>query len=88
MSVVMWKVAFWFVQFPAEPYVLHVVCIIVTFCFSWNPPGLVRCPDFGVGIWTEFCTTINVDLFGAFRLSNGLVIFAEHGLTRAPGGDR
>ena len=27
MSVIMWKVAIWVLQFPAEPYALHAVCI-------------------------------------------------------------
>ncbi len=27
MSVVMWKVAFWFLQFPAETCALHAVCV-------------------------------------------------------------
>ena len=29
---------------------------------SWHPPGLVCCPDFGVGIWIVFFTTRAFDL--------------------------
>ncbi len=47
---------------------LESVCLILFSCFSWNPPGLVRCPDFGVGIWIVFCTTRTFDQFGAFCL--------------------
>ena len=34
MSVVIWKVAFWFSQLPAEPYVLHDDGIIVFFVYG------------------------------------------------------
>ena len=27
MSAIIWKVAIWVLQFPAEPYALHAVCI-------------------------------------------------------------